>query len=116
MQNLLTTLLLIGSAVALPTLSILPREGDSDSCMSRGSKVSGWTVSNFDFHASYTFTTPAHQNSWGYVNFTLENPAVDYKPICSAASSQLQDFYYGTQVYKCEMPDDKGDEDRKSVV
>jgi hypothetical protein len=61
-----------------------------------------WTVQNFDYHASYIFTTPAHQNSWGYANFKLANPAVpDFVASCSAASSQLSDFFYGTLQYNC---------------
>ncbi|PHH82583.1 hypothetical protein CDD82_5508 [Ophiocordyceps australis] len=73
-------------------------------CGQRSSQVSDFTVKDFDFHASYIFTTPAHQNSWGYVNFTLTNSAVDYPVECSAASSQLNDFFYGTQVYQCKVP------------
>jgi len=60
-----------------------------------------WTVKNFDFHASYIFTTPAHQNSWGYVSFDLVNPADQSTAHCEAASSQLSDFFYGTVQYKC---------------
>jgi hypothetical protein len=72
--------------------------------MQKGMKVSNWVVHDFDFHASYIFTNPAHQNSWGYVNFTLENPALDYRPVCSSSSNQLNDFYYGTAVYECDTP------------
>ncbi|KAH8682104.1 hypothetical protein BX600DRAFT_505722 [Xylariales sp. PMI_506] len=64
-----------------------------------------WTVDDFDFHASYIFTTPAHQNSWGYVNFNLSNPALTYQAVCSAASDQLEDFFYGTFPYTCTEPD-----------
>jgi len=62
-----------------------------------------WQISGFDFHSSFIFTTPAHQNSWGYVNFNLTNPAVgdDVITTCSAASSQLSDFFYGTVPYTC---------------
>lgn len=72
--------------------------------MKRGAKAK-WTVENFDFHASYLFSTPSHQNSWGYVNFTLANAALDYKPVCTAASSWLSDFYYGNIIYQCEVPE-----------
>lgn len=65
----------------------------------------GWTIENFDFHASYIFTTPAHQNSWGYVNFNLSNPALTYEASCSAASSQLSDFFYGNLWYTCTLPE-----------
>jgi len=65
-----------------------------------------WTVHGFDFHASYTFTNPAHQNSWGYVNFNLTNNVVPYTAVCEAASSQLTDFFYGTVDYTCKLPAD----------
>lgn len=65
-----------------------------------------WTVKDFDYHASYIFTTPAHQNSWGYVNFTLVHSALLYTAQCSAASNQLSDFFYGTVPYNCAFPED----------
>ncbi|RDA89874.1 hypothetical protein CP533_6653 [Ophiocordyceps camponoti-saundersi (nom. inval.)] len=66
--------------------------------------MSEWTVSDFEYHASYTFSTPAHQIAGGYVNYTLANPVLSYKVSCPASSSQLQDFFYGTQVYMCQSP------------
>lgn len=64
-----------------------------------------WTVDSFDFHASYIFTTPAHQNSWGYANFTLANPALpSAAAVCSATSSRLDDFFYGDLWYTCAVP------------
>jgi hypothetical protein len=63
-----------------------------------------WTVHGFDYHASYTFTNPAHQNSWGYVNFNLTNNVVPYTALCAASSSQLSDFFYGTVDYSCTLP------------
>ncbi|KAK4158898.1 hypothetical protein QBC43DRAFT_138635 [Cladorrhinum sp. PSN259] len=62
-----------------------------------------WTVHGFDYHASYIFTTPAHQNSWGYVNFNISNSIVPYTASCSAASSQLSEFFFGTQEYTCTL-------------
>lgn len=96
----LTTILLASTALALPN----PSGGKQPTCMAAGQKISDWKVENFDYHASYIFTTPAHQNSWGYVNFTLSNSAVKYKPVCSASSSQLSDFFYGTVNYDCKIP------------
>lgn len=92
-----TALLLAGAALALPATT-----DDATSCTAESSRVKEWTVRDFDFHASYVFTTPAHQNSWGYANFTLENPVLDYKPICSAQSNWLNDFFYGSVVYDCK--------------
>lgn len=75
---------------------------DSAGCSETSFGDFEWTVEDFDYHASYIFTTPAHQNSWGYVNFNLSNPAVpDLLASCNAASSQLSDFFYGTMQYNC---------------
>jgi hypothetical protein len=65
-----------------------------------------WTVHGFDYHGSYLFTNPAHQNSWGYVNFNLTNDVVPYTAVCEASSSQLTDFFYGTIDYACTLPAD----------
>jgi hypothetical protein len=101
MLSIFTTLLLAGSALAAPA----PGYGKTQpTCMAAGQKVTSWKIENFDYHASYIFTTPAHQNSWGYANFTLSNPALPYKPVCTAQSSQLGDFFYGDQVYDCKVP------------
>ena len=99
-------LLLASSALALPAPAPEAPKPKPETCMTKSTKVSKWKIENFDFHASYTFTTPAHQNSWGYVNFTLSNPVLKYKPVCSAASNQLSDFYYGTFIYNCDVPVD----------
>lgn len=111
MLSILSTLLFASSALALPAV---PRAADSNppypvppaapGCTASSTKITEWTVNNFDFHASYVFSTPAHQNSWGYVNFTLSNPAVGYTPVCSAASDQLSDFFYGSFIYNCDVP------------
>ncbi|KAM3499676.1 hypothetical protein MY11210_009596 [Beauveria gryllotalpidicola] len=95
----LTAALFAASALAAPATS------PDWVCTSASTKVTALQIKDFDFHASWTFTTPAHQNSWGYVNFTLANPAVDYEYQCSAASNQLQDFFYGTTNYECTDAD-----------
>lgn len=104
MQSFLTAVLLAGAALAVPTGTYPPPPPTTPTCTDRSIKVNQWKVKDFDFHSSYTFTTPAHQNSYGYVNFTLENAAVNYKSICTGSSSQLSDFFYGTQIYKCDVP------------
>ncbi|KAH7324951.1 hypothetical protein B0I35DRAFT_476152 [Stachybotrys elegans] len=96
-----TSVLLAGAALAAPTVS-------NDSCVAKSSRITDWTIEDFDFHASYIFTTPSHQNSWGYVNFTLKNEVVDYVAQCSAASNWLSDFYYGQVIYSCEVPERAG--------
>lgn len=99
MQPILS-LLLAATASAMPTLST--REA---TCESRSREVSNWMVRDFDYHASYLFTNPAHQVSTGYVNFTLGNPALNYRAQCTAASTQLNDFFYGTWNYNCTNPE-----------
>lgn len=103
LSNIFTSLSLAGIALAIP--AIAPRQ-EEKSCVDKSTRVKLWQVTQFDYHSSVVFSTPAHQNSWGYVNFTLENPAVEYKPVCSAASNQLSDFFYGTVIYNCQVGDD----------
>ncbi|ODA82736.1 hypothetical protein RJ55_01245 [Drechmeria coniospora] len=100
-SHVLTTLLVAASAMAAPAAEV---DADANKCTSRSTKVKEWTVGDFDFHSSYIFSTPAHQNSWGYVNFTLTHPAVNYKAQCSGQSNQLSDFFYGTTQYSCTIP------------
>jgi Alternaria alternata allergen 1 len=100
MHSFITTLLLAGTAIlAAPLEAPKPK-----SCAARSQKLTHWDVQHFDYHASYIFTTPAHQNAHGYVNFTLVNPALDAPALCTASSTQLSDFFYGNQVFQCEMP------------
>ncbi|UNI20503.1 hypothetical protein JDV02_006583 [Purpureocillium takamizusanense] len=106
MLSLLTTVVLAGAAaLAAPTAGV----DNHNRCTSQSTKVTAWTVHDFDFHSSEMFTTPAHQNSWGYVNFTLSNPVVSYRPVCSAQSNQLSDFFYGNFIYNCDVPAGSGD-------
>ncbi|KAI9163886.1 hypothetical protein HJFPF1_05516 [Paramyrothecium foliicola] len=101
MRSFIASILLLAStATALPA----PQAARPETCVSRSTRASKWIVENFDFHASYIFSTPSHQNSWGYVNFTLANPVLDYKPVCTAASNWLSDFYYGNTIYNCDVP------------
>jgi hypothetical protein len=104
MQNIVLTSLLAFSSIAAATpVKLLARDGG---CSDTSFHDFEWTIKDFDYHASYIFTTPAHQNSWGYVNFNITNPAVPFTVPCSAASSQLSDFFYGTQIYTCTLPED----------
>jgi hypothetical protein len=113
MHRLIQILLVVQATALAAAFTIQQREAEPDGagCPSPSrrnceGKVKSlkWTVHDFDYHASYVFTTPAHQNSYGYVNFNLSNTAVPYTAICSATSSQLTDFYYGNQWYPCALP------------
>ncbi|CAH0058509.1 unnamed protein product [Clonostachys solani] len=102
MNVILSSLLFLGSAVAAPASVELSAE--ELSCRNASRSILSWNIIDFDFHSSYTFSTPSHQIAGGYVNFTLENAALEYKPVCAASSSQLQDFFYGNAVYDCQVP------------
>lgn len=104
----LLALFLATCASATPTPPS-PRQDSTASCSDATLHGFEWTVQDFDFHASYIFSTPAHQNSWGYVNFNLSNPAVpDVLASCSAQSDQLSDFFFGTVPYQCLFDGEAG--------
>ncbi|TGJ86636.1 hypothetical protein E0Z10_g2105 [Xylaria hypoxylon] len=67
-----------------------------------------WTIENFAYYASYTFSTPAHQISGGDVTFNLTNPAFPEKVSCTAYSTWLSDFFYGNINYNCSVPEGSG--------
>ncbi|KAL8404693.1 hypothetical protein RB594_009525 [Gaeumannomyces avenae] len=114
MNTLLSVLVAMASLAAAspilpPSTALLsPRDPAEHGCTDTSfghPDAFAWSVAGFDYHASYTFTTPAHQNSWGYVNFNLTNPALaPAVAVCSASSNQLSDFFYGTMEYTCALP------------
>jgi hypothetical protein len=77
-------------------------------CHDASTRGFAWTVEGLHFHASYVFTTPAHQNSWGYLDFNLTNPALAYPVRCAASNSRVNDFFYGEQAYTCDGPEGAG--------
>jgi hypothetical protein len=102
MHVIATLAALLPLAIAAPHAKVL--RDNNPGCQAASSNLT-YTVEDFDFHASYIFTTPAHQNSWGYASFNLTNPALTYKSSCSAQSNQLSDFFYGNQIFTCTEPD-----------
>lgn len=112
MQSLITTALaaLVPLAAAAPLVgqevaTAAAARDANPGCQSKSFDDFQWTIEDFDFHSSYVFTTPAHQNSWGYVDFNVTNPALEYQVACSGTSNQLSDFFYGTMIYTCTAPD-----------
>lgn len=103
MQFFTTLLVLATSAMALPTVSLTSR-AESESCMARGTKVTEWTVNDFDFHATITKTTPKKQTASGSVSFLLENKVLNYKAKCTATSDKPNNFFYGSTDYNCDVP------------
>ncbi|WYZ44878.1 hypothetical protein EsH8_VIII_000194 [Colletotrichum jinshuiense] len=99
-MQFLSALLLVAPALASPIA-----QRAEQTCGEKSAKITEWTLTGFDYHASYIFSTPAHQNSWGYISFNVSNPVLDYTVTCSAASNRLNDFFYGDQVYQCAAPE-----------
>ncbi|ERS98852.1 uncharacterized protein SPSK_04578 [Sporothrix schenckii 1099-18] len=93
------------TASAAPTVAA---RGDAPACVPppAGTKY-GWSIGEFVFNKSITFSTPAHQIDGGVVQFNLSNPSLAYPAVCAAYSSQLSEFFYGNIVYNCttENPD-----------
>lgn len=105
-QSTISVLTIASYALGSPITS----RGTSTGCSNTSFGGFEWTVDSFVYHASYIFTTPAHQNSWGYVDFNLTNPAVpDLLATCSARSDQLSDFFYGTFAYTCTLNGELGE-------
>lgn len=101
-------LALAGAVTALPATipeALAPRDNNAG-CNNRSLDFF-WVVQDFQYNASYTFSTPAHQIDSGEVAFTLVNPALAYTAACTASSSQLQDYFYGNIIYTCTngLPD-----------
>lgn len=103
MPSFITTLAALLPLAAAAPFGLGVRDANAG-CQEKSFGNFEWTIEDFDFHSSYIFTTPAHQNSWGYVNFNVTNPALEYKAECSATSNQLSDFFYGTVDYTCTTP------------
>lgn len=65
---------------------------------SASSKGFAWSVTGFQFNATETYTTPAHQIDNGVVLFNISNPALSPTQVssgCYASSSQAPDYFYG---------------------
>ncbi|KAI6357810.1 hypothetical protein MCOR25_007563 [Pyricularia grisea] len=74
-------------------------------CLASSWSPPKWTVSDFVYRGSWTYSTPSHQNAWGSVDFNLATEALAPSVSkCSATSSRLTDFFYGDQTYRCDLP------------
>jgi hypothetical protein len=71
-----------------------------NNCLSTSVRDFGWDLT-LEYRAFWYFTNPAHQNSWGHVNFTLKNPAVASTISCQYDSDRLTDFFYGDFWMTC---------------
>lgn len=102
MVNFVGTLFAALPLVAAAPSSMSARDGSKAGCTSGSFADSfSWKLEAFNYHAAYTFSTPAHQIASGTVDFNLTNPALDETVACTAYSTQLSDFFYGNFNYKC---------------
>ncbi|KAM7186216.1 hypothetical protein V8F20_011486 [Naviculisporaceae sp. PSN 640] len=105
----LATLLPLAAICSGSPLSLGKRADNATGCSATSFGGFQWGISSFVFNSSVVFTTPAHQNSWGFVNFDVTNPAVtaanggngDSVAVCSASSNRINDFFYGDLPYTC---------------
>jgi hypothetical protein len=86
--------------LALPAIASCD-SGSGSNCTTKSANLDAWTVHDFDFHSYRRWHNPSHYSAMGFVNFTLENPVLDYKPVCSAQSDWLTLFFFGEIVYDC---------------
>jgi len=113
LPHILLTILPLASASPLLVQTSSSRtrsaaDGNATGCTASSLGDFAWSLKGFRFEASFTFTTPAHQNSWGYLDFNVTNPATGVEAICSARSNQLSDFFYATFPYTCKTPNGAG--------
>lgn len=118
MPPTLTTLLLLTALPLLSTGNPLPQAptgrdpmvrlvNDSTAVGCSAASWSGpdWTISNLVYIGRWTYSTPAHQNAQGYIDFDLATQALaPSSSKCSASSSRLSDFFYGDQTFQCDLP------------
>lgn len=103
--------LLAASAATLTSAAAVPVNAARDSnpgCTAASFHDFSWTIGEFVYNKSITFSTPAHQIASGNVQFNLTNPALTYPAVCTAYSTQLSDFFYGNQVYECKTEGNPG--------
>ncbi|EGO51996.1 hypothetical protein NEUTE1DRAFT_53237 [Neurospora tetrasperma FGSC 2508] len=61
-----------------------------------------WTVSDFHYSSSLTYTTPSHRINGATVRFNLTSNALpELNVYCDAYSSDFSDPFYGQRVYDC---------------
>lgn len=61
-----------------------------------------WTVSDFHYSSSLTYTTPSHRVNGATVKFNLTSNALpELNVYCVAYSTDYMDPFYGQRVYDC---------------
>ncbi|KAI0876681.1 hypothetical protein GGS24DRAFT_211283 [Hypoxylon argillaceum] len=92
------------AAGAPSSLAPVARGSSTPGCTSASFANFSWTIEAFTFHGQNVYTTPAHLNPYGTVNFNLSNPALGEDVKCSASSSAITDFFYFGITYTCTSP------------
>ncbi|KAK0384701.1 hypothetical protein NLU13_7179 [Sarocladium strictum] len=101
MVSFIATILLAGSALALPNPIGSPQ---MPNCVAIGENFKGWTIEDFDFHSSMTYPTPSHLDGNGYLSFALANPGTEYRAQCVGSAHRPMDFFYSGDVWNCQIP------------
>ncbi|RWA06260.1 hypothetical protein EKO27_g8839 [Xylaria grammica] len=110
MQNLIVALTAVLPLAAAAPYGLSQRNS-TPGCTSISFGDFAWTIEDFVYHASYVFSTPAHQIASGDVAFNLTHPAFpEEKVSCTAYSTWLTDFFYGNINYDCKVPEGSGSE------
>ncbi|KYK59469.1 hypothetical protein DCS_00599 [Drechmeria coniospora] len=111
MNFILAAFLVAVSAIASPSKAVHPRHFIH--CYDGTKKEHWWTISNFDYRLSDTFSSPDAHTAFGSINFTLTHPGIDYEAQCSAqfseesavaGSSDTTDFIDGNIRHACNVP------------
>lgn len=100
---------LLAASAATASAATIPAKAARDAnpgCTAASFGTFDWSIGEFVYNKSITFSTPAHQIDSGIVQFNLTNPALAYPAVCQAYSTQANDFFYGTQVYTCTVPEE----------
>jgi hypothetical protein len=103
MNALLTTVLLFAyTALAAP--QAYPTQPPAETCGRRSPQAKSLQLTNFYLHSREEFTTPSHQNSYGYLSFEVHNPILDYVIQCDTMSTTLPEFYSAGREWTCYAP------------
>jgi hypothetical protein len=101
-MHLLSLLLpLLSLASALPE-ALAPAAAPSCDAISKSRLAIAFT--NFQYGASWVFSTPAHlATAQAAVSFTVRNNLIPVPIACSARSSQVYAFFTGAPSYACDV-------------
>jgi hypothetical protein len=91
----------LASAAPTTTTSQIASRETTETCEKISFNQFSWAVKGFNYHSSVIYSFPSHRIANGYVDFNITNLALSHTLACSARSTQMSDFFYGNQWYKC---------------